>query len=140
MTVKQISVFVENEPGRLADFTAVLSKENINLRSMSVAEAPDFGVVRIIVDDVFNAVTVLKNENYICSITEVLAVEVKDEPGMLHNMISALSKEEINLEYMYTILGKTNVAYMILRVNDNEKAIKALKSNGFVTATLEEMK
>ncbi|MCQ2553591.1 MAG: ACT domain-containing protein [Clostridia bacterium] len=138
MTVKQISVFVENKPGKLADLAGVLSKENINLRAISIAEAPDFGVVRIIVDDVFNAVTVLKAADYVCSITEVLAVEVKDEPGMLASMIATLGAAEINLEYMYTILGKkADVAYMIIRVNDNEKAIKILADKGIATATLE---
>lgn len=138
MTVKQISVFVENKPGKLAALATDLSKQNINLRAISIAEASDFGVVRIIVDDTFNAVTVLKAADYICSITEVLAVEVKDEPGMLANMIAALGDADINLEYMYTILGKkSNVAYMIIRVNDNEKAAKILADKGFATATLE---
>ena len=76
MTVKQISVFLENQPGKLAEVAAVLSAQKINLRAISVAEASDFGIARIIVDDVFNAVTVLKSENYICSITDVLAVEI----------------------------------------------------------------
>lgn len=138
MTVKQISVFVENKPGKLAALATDLSKQNINLRAISIAEASDFGVVRIIVDDTFNAVTVLKAADYICSITEVLAVEVKDEPGMLANMIATLGEADINLEYMYTILGKkTDVAYMIIRVNDNEKAAKILADKGFATATLE---
>lgn len=138
MTVKQISVFVENKPGKLAALATDLSKQNINLRAISIAEASDFGVVRIIVDDTFNAVTVLKAADYICSITEVLAVEVKDEPGMLASMIATLGEADINLEYMYTILGKkTDVAYMIIRVNDNEKAAKILADKGFATATLE---
>ena len=138
MTVKQISVFVENKPGKLAALATDLSKQNINLRAISIAEASDFGVVRIIVDDTFNAVTVLKAADYICSITEVLAVEVKDEPGMLANMIATLGEADINLEYMYTILGKkTDVAYMIIRVNDNEKAAKILADKGFATASLE---
>lgn len=141
MTVKQISVFLENKPGKLAEFAAVLSAQNINLRAISVAEASDFGIVRIIVDDVFNAVTVLKNENYICSTTDVLAVEVADEPGKLADMISTLGAEGINLEYMYTIIAKkADVAYMIIRVNDNAAAIKVLNTKGFKTATLEDMK
>ena len=103
MAVKQISVFLENQPGKLAEFAAVLSAQKINLRAISVAEAADFGIVRIIVDDVFNAVTVLKSENYICSITDVLAVEVQDEAGMLANMIGVLGAEGINIEYIYNI-------------------------------------
>lgn len=141
MTVKQISVFLENQPGKLAEFAAVLSAQKINLRAISVAEGADFGIVRIIVDDVFNAVTVLKSERYICSITDVVAVEVQDEPGMLANMIGVLGAQGINIEYMYTILGKkTDVAYMIIRTNADAEAAKILESKGFKIASLEALK
>lgn len=136
MTVKQISVFLENQPGKLAEFAAVLSAQKINLRAISVAEASDFGIVRIIVDDVFNAVTILKSENYICTITDVLAVEVQDEPGMLASMIDVLGAEKINIEYMYTILGKkNNTAFMIIRTNADAKAEKILEKKGFKMAS-----
>ena len=141
MTIKQISVFLENRPGKLDEFAAVLSAQKINLRAISVAEAADFGIVRIIVDDVFNAVTILKSENYVCTITDVLAVEVRDEPGMLANMIGVLGSEGINIEYMYTILGKkTDVAYMIIRTNSDSEAVKILESKGFKLASLEALK
>ena len=141
MTIKQISVFLENRPGKLAEFAAVLSAQKINLRAISVAEAADFGIVRIIVDDVFNAVTILKSENYVCTITDVLAVEVRDEPGMLANMIGVLGSEGINIEYMYTILGKkTDVAYMIIRTNSDSGAVRILESKGFKLASLEALK
>ena len=141
MTIKQISVFLENRPGKLAEFAAVLSAQKINLRAISVAEAADFGIVRIIVDDVFNAVTILKSENYVCTITDVLAVEVRDEPGMLANMIAVLGTEGINIEYMYTILGKkSDVAYMIIRTNNDSEAVKILESKGFKLASLEALK
>ena len=137
MTVKQISVFLENQPGKLAEVAAVLSAQKINLRAISVAEASDFGIARIIVDDVFNAVTILKNENYICSITDVIAVEVQDEPGM----IAVLGTEGINIEYMYTILGKKNdVAYMIIRTNDDAQAAKILDAKGFRIVGMDAMK
>ena len=141
MTVKQNSVFLENQPGKLAEVAAVLSAQKINLRAISVAEASDFGIARIIVDDVFNAVTILKNENYICSITDVIAVEVQDEPGMLANMIAVLGTEGINIEYMYTILGKKNdVAYMIIRTNDDAQAAKILDAKGFRIVGMDAMK
>lgn len=141
MTIKQISVFLENRPGKLAEFAAVLSAQKINLRAISVAEAADFGIVRIIVDDVFNAVTILKSENYVCTITDVLAVEVRDEPGMLANMIGVLGTEGINIEYMYTILGKkSDVAYMIIRTNNDSEAVKILESKGFKLTSLEVLK
>ena len=138
MAIKQISVFLENQPGKLAELAAVLSEQKINLRAISVAEAADFGIVRIIVDDVFNAVTILKSERYICTITDVLAVEVQDEPGMLADMISVLGAEGINIEYMYTILGKKkDVAFMIIRTNDDAKAAKILEAKGFKIAAPE---
>lgn len=141
MTVKQISVFLENKPGKLAEFAAVLSSQKINLRAISVAEASDFGIVRIIVDDVFNAATILKEENYICSITDVVAVEVADEPGKLADMIASLGAEGINLEYMYTIIAKkADAAYMIIRVNDNAAAIKVLDAKGFKIVSMDDMK
>lgn len=141
MTIKQISVFLENRPGKLAEFAAVLSAQKINLRAISVAESADFGIVRIIVDDVFNAVTILKSENYVCTITDVLAVEVRDEPGMLANMIGVLGTEGINIEYMYTILGKkSDVAYMIIRTNNDSEAVKILEAKGFKLASLEALK
>ncbi len=140
MTIKQLSVFLENEPGKLAEFATVLSKQNINLRSITVAEAPDFGVVRIIVDDTLNAATLLRSENYVCSVTDVLAIEVQDKPGMMADMIATLGNEGINIDYMYTILGKKkDVAYMIIRVDNNDKAASILNAKGFITSSIDEM-
>ena len=124
MTVKQISVFLENKPGRLADFTDILSANNIDMRAMSLAEAADFGIVRIIVDAVYNASTVIKDAGYIFSITKVLAIEMPDQPGALSKIISQLGNNAINLEYMYAFTSpKKNSAFMIMRVQDNEKAM-----------------
>ncbi|MGN8630235.1 ACT domain-containing protein [Blautia sp. HCP3S3_G3] len=131
MTVKQISVFLENKPGRLAEFTDVLSENNINMRAMSLAEASDFGIARVIVDDVYNAVTVLKDNDYIVSITKVLAVEMPDEPGALSRVIKVLGDSDVNVEYMYAFTArKKDCAYMIIRVADNKKAIEVLQQNG----------
>lgn len=138
MTIKQISIFLENQSGKLAELASCLSESKIDLRAISVAEASDFGIVRIIVDDVFNATTILKNNNYVCSLTDVLAVEVSDEPGSLAGMIAALGTEGINLEYMYAITAKKHdVAYMIVRVADTAKASDILDSKGFRTVDLE---
>ena len=93
MSVKQISVFLENRTGSLVDFTKVLYGNNIDIRAFSITEAPDFGIARVIVDDVYNAVTVLKDNDYIVSITKVLAVEMPDEPGALSRVIKVLQKE-----------------------------------------------
>lgn len=131
MTVKQISVFLENKPGGLAEFAKVLSDNNINMRAMCIAETPDFGILRIIVDDVYNTMCTMKEAGYICSATKVLAVEIPDKPGSLLNTLTVLGESGINLEYSYAFTtSKKDVAYMILRVNDNEKAIEALSKNG----------
>ena len=131
MTVKQISVFLENKPGRLAEFTDVLSKNNIDMRALSLAEAEDFGIVRIIVDDVYNASTVLKDAGYVFSITKVLAVAIPDEPGGLSKVIRVLGDSNVSVEYMYAfITRKKGLAYMIFRVADNKRAIEVLQENG----------
>ncbi|MBD5551324.1 MAG: ACT domain-containing protein [Lachnospiraceae bacterium] len=131
MTVQQISVFLENKPGGLAEFTKVLSENNINMRAMCIAETPDFGILRIIVDDVYNTMCTMKEAGYICSATKVLAVEIPDKPGSLLNTLTVLGENEINLEYSYAfVTSKKDVAYMIFRVNDNEKAAEALTKNG----------
>ena len=131
MTVKQISVFLENRPGKLAEFTKVLSENGIDLRALSLAEAADFGIVRLIVNDVYNASTILRDAGYVFSITKVLAVEMTDEPGSLSKVIKVLGDNEVNLEYMYAFTTrKKGIAYMILRVEDNQKALEVLQKNG----------
>lgn len=131
MTVQQISVFLENKPGGLAEFAKVLSENNINMRAMCIAETPDFGILRIIVDDVYNTMCIMKEAGYICSATRVLAVEIPDKPGSLLNTLTVLGENEINLEYSYAFTTtKKDVAYMILRVNDNEKAAEVLLKSG----------
>ncbi len=130
MTVKQISVFLENKPGKLAEFTDVLSSNGIDLRALSLAEAADFGIVRIIVNDVYNASTVIKEAGYVFTITKVLAVEMTDEPGSLSRIIRILGDSDVNLEYMYAFTTrKKGTAYMILRVPDNQKATEVLLAN-----------
>ena len=131
MTVKQISVFVENKPGQLARFTKVLEKNRIDMRALSIAETPDFGILRVIVDDPYKTACVLKEENYIFSITPVLAAAVSDEPGSLVKILDLLGENNINLEYTYAfITRKKDLAYMIFRVEDNEKAKKVLTEKG----------
>ncbi|MDO5136551.1 MAG: ACT domain-containing protein [Eubacteriales bacterium] len=131
MTVQQISVFLENKPGRLAEFTNVLYQNNVDMRALSLAEAEDFGIVRVIVDDVYNASTIIKDGGYVFSITKVLAVVIPDEPGGLSKVIRLLGDHEVNVEYMYAFTTpKKGKACMILRVEDNQKAIEVLQKNG----------
>ena len=132
MTVKQISVFLENRPGKLAEFTDVLSANKINMRALSLAEREDFGIVKIIVDDVYNASTVLREADYVLSITKVLAVEIPDEPGALAKILHVFGESGVNVEYMYAFTTrKLGGAHMIFRVSDNQKAVETLSEHGF---------
>ena len=131
MTVKQISVFLENRPGTLAEFIKVLEKSNIDLRALSLAENEDFGIVRVIVDDSYSTIQTLKENGYVCSMTRVLAVEIPDKPGALVNLLSVLGEGGINLEYTYAFLSKKpGSAFMSLRVADPKDAIAVLQKAG----------
>ena len=132
MSVKQISVFLENRPGCLHEMTKALADNNIDMRGLSLAETSDFGIVRLIVDDVYGTANVLKSAGFIASITEVIAVEVPNVPGGLNKVLEILQGVNINVEYMYAILGnkKSESAYMIFRVNDNEAASDSLMKAG----------
>lgn len=129
MSVKQISVFLENKPGTLESMTAVLAENKIDIRGLSLAETKDFGIARLIVDDVYEATTVLKDSGFVNSLTPVLVVEIPDETGGLHKLLGAFSQANVNVEYMYAFLGDsiTDKAYMIFRVADTKAAEKALK-------------
>ena len=130
MTINLISVFLENTPGQLAEFTRLLEKAQIDMRALSIAETQDFGILRLIVDDPYKTVSVVKDAGYICSITPVLAVEITDKPGSLVKMLTALSGGGVNIEYTYAFTArKKDMAYMVLRVNDSDKAVRVLMQN-----------
>ena len=134
MTVKQISVFVENKAGRLAELTDYLNQHGIDMRALSIAEAEDFGIVRMNVDDAYKTSCVLKEAGYVVSITPVLAVEIPDEPGSLYKIMKILGDGGVNLEYTYAFLTrKQNTAYIILRVENNQKAVEVLAPHGIHT-------
>lgn len=140
MTVQQISVFLENTPGKMAEFTDLLYQNNVDLRALSLAEAEDFGIVRLIVDDVYTTSTVLREAGYVFSITKVIAVEIPDEPGALSKVLKCLGESSVNVEYMYAFLTRRKeTAYMIFRVENNEKAIEVLNKNGFRPVCQEEL-
>ena len=140
MTVKQISVFLENRPGALAEFTKILEMSSIDLRARSLAESEHSGIARVIVDDPYKTIRILKEEGYICSVTKVIAVEIADKPGSLVKMLNVLGDNNVNLEYSYAFLAKkANSAFMILRVADNDKAIKVLTQNGIRPICHEDM-
>ena len=132
MSVKQISVFLENKAGTLQGMTATLAENNVDMRALSLAETNDFGIVRLIVDDVYAASTVLKEAGYIHNVTSVLGVCIPDEPGGLHKVLQIMGEANINIEYMYAFLGagSTGHAYMIFRVQDRKAAAAALRTKG----------
>ncbi|MCI8497051.1 MAG: acetolactate synthase [Clostridiales bacterium] len=140
MTVKQISVFVENKPGQMAEFASVLSKNSIDMRALSIAETKDFGIIRVIVDDSYKTACILKEAGYVFSITPVLAVEIPDEPGGLSRILDTLRENEINVEYTYAfITRKKELAYMIFRVEDNDKAVQVLSKAGIRPISQDEL-
>ena len=132
MTIHQISVFLENKPGTLTAMTGLLADSGVDMRALSLAETNDFGIVRLIVNDVYKATTVLKDAGFVHSLTPVLAVLIPDEPGGLHKVLEVLREAAVNVEYMYAFLGGDDVnhAYMIFRVQDVKKAGAALAAKG----------
>ena len=131
MAVKQISVFLENRPGTLKAMTAVLAENKIDMRALSLAETKDFGIARLIVDDVLDTATVLKEAGFVNSLTPVVAAEIPDEVGGLNTLLEILSEADVNIEYMYAFLGAgSDHAYMIFRVEDEKKAEAALRAKG----------
>ena len=141
MSVKQISIFVENRPGAMHEMTNVLAENKIDMRALSLAETEGFGIVRIIVDDAYEATTVLKEAGYINKLTPVVVVAIPDETGGLNKVLSLFTDNEINVDYMYAILGgkEINEAYMIFKVDDPKKAESVLRAKGIRIVQQEEM-
>ncbi len=132
MKVEQISVFLENKPGTLEKAALVLKDANINIRTLSMAETADFGILRLIVNDVEKASKVLKDNGFRVSKTPVVAVEVPDKPGGLHSVMEAVSREGINVEYLYAFVEKSGQnAVIIFRFDNPEKAIDILTKKNF---------
>ena len=130
MSVKQISVFLENKPGALKELTKTLADARIDMRAFSLAETSDFGIARIIVDDVYKTTTVLKDAGFVHSVSPVLAVALSDTPGGLNEILVSLSDKNVNVEYMYAFLGNVpGKAFMVFKVNDPAIATGALLSH-----------
>lgn len=131
MSVRQISVFLENRPGTLSAMTGALAKHKIDMRAFSLTETSEFGIARIIVSDVDRAASVLREAGFVCDTTSVIGAVIDDSPGGVDKALSALSEAGINVEYMYAFLGrKENAAYMVFRVADDEKAAEVLREKG----------
>jgi hypothetical protein len=132
MKVDQISVFLENKPGSLENVTRILKNANVNIRTLSLADTIDFGILRLIVNDVDTSLAALKESGLRVSRTVVVAVEVPDRPGGLHSILEVLSQNGINVEYLYAFVEKSGQnAVIIFRFDTPDKAIDVLVKNGF---------
>lgn len=131
MPIKQISIFVENKPGRLADITAILAKRDIDIRALSIADTTDYGILRLIVSKPDKAVEVIREEGMTVSATNVLGIAIPDEPGGFAKAIAVLAENEISVEYAYAfITPRVGEAYIILRVAENDLAADVLTKAG----------
>ena len=132
MAIRQLTVFVENKQGAVGTITEILSKKNVNMRALSIAETQDFGILRLIVDDEETAKKTLAEENYLTKMTDVVGVKIGDAPGKLAGALKVLGENEINIEYLYAFMARTEKhAYVVLRVEDNNKAETALEAAGY---------
>ena len=130
MYIDQISVFVENKKGRLAGIMEVLNKAGIDIRAMTIADTADFGILRMIVDDTDKALEALKADGT-AAVTKVIAFTIPDVSGALYNVMGKINACGINVEYMYSVMGKVaGRADIVIRVEDVEKASKVLIDNG----------
>ncbi len=132
--INQISVFLENKAGQLSGITKALSANEINIRAINIAESTEYGVIRLVVSDYHKALNVLVDEGYVVSVTKVAAVQVPDVPGGLNLVLSTISGMKIDIEYMYSMLGKDgNTAYMIFKVPDADLFNDTIKKSGLKT-------
>ncbi|MFO7748565.1 MAG: amino acid-binding protein [Desulfobacteraceae bacterium] len=140
MRLEQISIFLENKEGRLAEVTAILRNADVNIRALSLADTTDFGVLRIIVNKVQKAEDALRKEGFTVGKTNVLAVKVDDTPGGLNNVLDPLTNQGINVEYMYAFANaKSDSAIMIFRFDDLDKAIAILEEQSITFLRAEEV-
>jgi len=138
--IKQISIFAENKPGRMAGVAKALGDAGVNIRALTIAEAGDFGVIRMVVDDTERGYTALRENGFMVSETDVLAVEIKDVPGGLYEIVNSLGMNNINVEYAYAfVTAKAERAMLILRVDDVKRAAEVLSEAGVRVATREEI-
>lgn len=140
MAITQLSVFLMNQPGALVDAIKAISDANINIRALSIAEANDFGILRIIVSD-SDAVCKLLGDQYLFSRTEVVAAKMGDRSGALYPILVVLNEANINIEYMYAFTGSgPEEAYVVFRVNDVKTAEEVLNANGIATLSDDSLK
>ena len=136
MTVRQISVFIENKPGMMVKITDALGNAGVDIRALSLADTQDFGILRLIVNDTDKAREALKEVGCITSVTEVIVAELPDVPGAMTNTVRILADNGINIEYIYAFVSpeKNKKAYIVFRIKDTEKASEVLTGEGIILA------
>jgi hypothetical protein len=138
MTLRQISVFLENKKGRLSEALGLVAREKINIRALALADTADFGVLRLIVNDTEKCIAALKKAGFVAQKTEVLAVEISDRPGGLERVLEVFDRADLNIEYLYAFVERrADNAIVIFRTDQPEKAAKALAGEG-ITVLSEE--
>ena len=131
MAIKQLTVFIQNKKGTVVSVTDILSKNKINIRALSIAETQEFGILRLIVNDEEKAEKVLAENGYLIKAIDVVGVKISDEPGKLTAALDVLDRANINVEYLYAFMTRTEKhAYVVVRVEDNEMAESVLTSAG----------
>lgn len=140
MRIPQISIFVENKSGKLAEITTILGNAGISIRAMSLSDTSEFGILRMVVDDPQRAKRLLKDGGYAVSQTDVIAVQIRDRPGSLGALLSTLAAAGQNVAYIYAFIQKhAESAVMILKLNDPDRAIETLRANGIEPLAAEQV-
>ena len=140
MMIQQLSIFLENRAGQLSEVTELLAQNHIDMLALNIAETSDYGVLRLIVDDAQRASAVLLERGFILTMTPVVAVAVPDRPGGLSEVLQIISRESIDVEYMYSVFGQKNgLAYMIFRVGDPDRLDAVLRASGLSAVPGEEL-
>ena len=140
MSIKQLSVFVENKAGKLKEITDIIASADIDIRAMSIADTKEFGILRVIVNDIDRAKQVLEDDGLVLSVTDVLGIRLEDRPGGLASIMGTLSEISVNIEYMYAFLTRTENAYLVVRVADAETTGQALEAKGIMLLTDEDIR
>lgn len=134
--VRQISVFLDNKPNQLTGVMKLLKENGINLRAISIADTKDFGILRMIANDTDKTVDVLRKASYVVADTEVVAISIPDTPGQLSRVLDILGSDNVNIEYLYSFLGKSDKSVsFVIRVDDNDNASAALEKGGIIQLT-----
>jgi len=140
MSIKQISVFLENKTGQIAEIAALLAEKNIDLRAISIAETTDYGVLRLITDDADRSASILLEAGHIVSMTPVTVVAVEDRPAGLSGLLSIIASSDISIDYMYSLFTKqAGIAYMVFRMSSGGKFASLLNEHGMRGITAEEL-